>query len=64
MSTSELSPTPSVSPGMMDRSRLALCMVMFSVLLINPLSPYVEHHDNVYTSEGAAGARTILEVNI
>ena len=58
------SPQSVSSPGsMMDKSRLALCMVMFSVVLLNPLSPYLQDDEGVYSTDGTAGARTILEVN-
>jgi len=56
------SPQSVSSPGsMMDKSRLALCMVMFSVVLLNPLSPYLQDDEGVYSTDGTAGARTILE---
>lgn len=47
--------------GMMDKSRLALCMVMFSVLLFNPLSPYITKDDDIYSPDNTIG-RSILEV--
>ena len=49
------------SPGMLDKSRLALCMVMFSVLLFNPLSPYITKDDDIYFPDNTIG-RSILEV--
>ena len=49
------------TPGMMDKSRLALCMVMFSVLLFNPLSPYITKDDDIYSPDNTIG-RSILEV--
>ena len=45
--------------GLMDKSRLALCMVLFTVVLINPLSPALQDADT-YTVEGGAGGRSIL----
>ena len=47
--------------GMMDKSRLALCMVMFSVLILNPFSPYIHENDEMYSPDASIG-RTILEV--
>ena len=55
------SDSPGASLGMMDKSRLALCMVMFSVLILNPFSPYIHDNDDIYSSDGSVG-RTILEV--
>ena len=55
------SDSPGVTVGMMDKSRLALCMVMFSVLLLNPFSPYIHDNDDIYSQDGSVG-RTILEV--
>ena len=52
---------PGATVGMMDKSRLALCMVMFSVLILNPFSPYIHDNDDIYSSDGSVG-RTILEV--
>ena len=65
--------------GMMDKSRLALCMVskswrnlkytktmlqvMFTMVFLNPLSPLLHETENVYRTEGSMG-RTILEVCI
>eukprot|EP00090_Calanus_glacialis_P000417 TRINITY_DN10251_c0_g1_i1.p1 TRINITY_DN10251_c0_g1~~TRINITY_DN10251_c0_g1_i1.p1 ORF type:complete len:1045 (-),score=302.19 TRINITY_DN10251_c0_g1_i1:87-3221(-) len=46
--------------GMMDKSRLALCMVMFTMVFLNPLSPLLHETENVYRTEGSMG-RTILE---
>ena len=43
----------------MDKSRLALCMVLFTVVLMNPLSPALQDADT-YTVEGGAGGRSIL----
>ena len=66
-STSSHSPVPAsvtevMTPGgMVDKSRLALCMVMFSVLLFNPLSPLIDDTDSVYTTGDAGVGRTILE---
>ena len=48
------------SPGMLDKSRLALCMVMFTVVLFNPLAPLVSDSEGLYVTEGSSG-RTILE---
>ena len=53
--------SPGVTVGMMDKSRLALCMVMFSVLLLNPFSPYIHDNDDIYSQDSSVG-RTILEV--
>ena len=50
------------SGGMMDKSRLALCMVMFSVLLFNPLSPFIQDSDAFYSGDASVG-RTILEAD-
>ena len=55
------SDSPRATVGMMDKSRLALCMVMFSVLLLNPFSPYIHDNDDIYSQDGSVG-RTILEV--
>ena len=55
------SDSPGATVGMMDKSRLALCMVMFSVLLLNPFSPYIHDNDDIYSQDGSVG-RTILEV--
>jgi len=46
--------------GMMDKSRLALCMVMFTMVFLNPLSPLFHDTENLYRTEGSMG-RTILE---
>eukprot|EP00092_Neocalanus_flemingeri_P001165 GFUD01001241.1.p1 GENE.GFUD01001241.1~~GFUD01001241.1.p1 ORF type:complete len:1098 (+),score=305.94 GFUD01001241.1:251-3544(+) len=46
--------------GMMDKSRLALCMVMFTMVFLNPLSPLFHDTENIYRTEGSMG-RTILE---
>jgi len=46
--------------GMMDKSRLALCALLFTVVLANPLSPLVDDSDSVYETEGSAVGRTIL----
>merc|ERR1719312_2242942 len=46
--------------GMMDKSRLALCMVMVTMMLANPLSPMLRDQENLYKTEGSMG-RTILE---
>ena len=51
---------PSLSPGMVDKSRLALCMVIFTVVLFNPLAPLVSDSEGMYVTEGSSG-RTILE---
>ena len=48
------------SPGMLDKSRLALCMVIFTVVLFNPLAPLVSDSEGLYVTEGSSG-RTILE---
>ena len=48
--------------GMMDKSRLALCMVMVTMVLANPLSPMLRDQENLYKTEGSMG-RTILEVS-
>ena len=55
------SDSPGATLGMMDKSRLALCMVMFSVLILNPFSPYIHDNDDIYSPDGSVG-RTILEV--
>ena len=54
-------PESATTAGMMDKSRLALCMVMFSVLLFNPLSPYITKDDDIYLPDNTIG-RSILEV--
>merc|ERR1711971_1483292 len=46
--------------GMMDKSRLALCALLFTVVLANPLSPLVHDSDSVYKTEGSSVGRTIL----
>jgi len=46
--------------GMMDKSRLALCALLFTVVLANPLSPLVLDSESVYETEGSAVGRTIL----
>jgi len=46
--------------GMMDKSRLALCMVMFTMVFLNPLSPLFHDTENLYRTEASMG-RTILE---
>jgi len=46
--------------GMMDKSRLALCMVMFTMVFLNPLSPLFHDTENLYRTESSMG-RTILE---
>ena len=50
------------SPGMLDKSRLALCMVMFTVVLFNPLAPFISDSEGLYVTEGSSG-RTILQRN-
>ena len=50
------------SPAMLDKSRLALCMVMFTVVLFNPLTPFISDTEGLYDTEGSRG-RTILERN-
>ena len=49
------------STGMMDKSRLTLCMFMFTMVLVNPLSPLFQDTESLYQTEGTMG-RTILEV--
>merc|ERR1719400_1713407 len=47
--------------GMMDKSRLALCALLFTVVLANPLSPLVhDDSDSLYDMEGSNVGRTIL----
>jgi len=46
--------------GMMDKSRLALCALLFTVVLANPLSPLVDDTGSVYETEGSSVGRTIL----
>jgi len=46
--------------GMMDKSRLALCMVMFTMVFLNPLSPMLHDTENLYRTEGSMG-RTLQE---
>jgi len=48
------------STGMMDKSRLTLCMFMFTMVLVNPLSPLFQDTESLYQTEGSMG-RTILE---
>jgi len=48
------------SSGMMDRSRLGLCMILFSVVLLNPLGGIMER-ESLYDTVSGAGGRTILE---
>lgn len=48
--------------GMLDKSRLTLCMVMFGILILNPLSPYIEDPESVYKADTTVG-RTILEAD-
>ena len=52
------------SPAMLDKSRLALCMVMFTVVLFNPLAHFFSDSESLslYDTGGATG-RTILERN-
>lgn len=45
--------------GMMDKSRLTLCMVMFTLILANPLSPFLSENRANYDAIGGVG-RTIL----
>ena len=49
---------------MMDKSRLALCMVLFTVVLMNPLSPLLHDTDSLYTTEGGAVGRSILGAEV
>merc|ERR1719242_2345200 len=47
--------------GMMDKSRLALCALLFTVVLANPLSPLVhDDSDSLYDTEGSNVGRSIL----
>ena len=53
--------------GMMDRSRMVLCMFMFTILIVNPFSStfslssdsgngdYLRHHDTGRTLQGVVG---------
>ncbi|XP_023325319.1 sterol regulatory element-binding protein 1 isoform X2 [Eurytemora carolleeae] len=47
---------------LMDKSRLGLCMLLFSVVLFNPLGVLFNERDSLYTTV-AGGGRTILETD-
>jgi len=65
-----LSPEPydnlSVSPMdhstvLMDKSRVLLCAVLFSVVVMNPLGGLLQEKDTLYNTISPAAGRTILE---
>ena len=52
---------PSLPPAaIMDKSRLALCLVLCTVVLANPLAPLVADPAGLYETEGGAVGRSIL----
>lgn len=52
---------PSLPPAaIMDKSRLALCLVLCTVVLANPLAPLVADPAGPYETEGGAVGRSIL----
>lgn len=67
--TDELSDASTVlsTRGMSSHSRLALCMFMFAVLTINPLSRFIHHHhqssDDAPIGSASSSSRRILSAD-
>jgi len=51
--------SPMDQSGMLDKSRLGLCMILFSVVMFNPMGGLMLERENYATSSG--GGRSILE---
>ena len=55
-----VSPGNVIAQSMLDRSRIALCMMMLAVFAFNPFGKFLSHADSAVTNYSKPSGRVIL----
>lgn len=56
-----VSPGNVIAQSMLDRSRIALCMMMLAVFAFNPFGKFLSHADSAVSHYSKPSGRVILE---